>query len=103
MSSNGSTLYAGNGTLVDVIATASDSITGSMTGGTGFANVVLSPDGQHLYAGDYVTAQVKAFSTATSNLETTISGNIPDFMVILPNGTKGYLTATTSGQVVSFN
>ena len=101
ISGDGSTLYVSvtNGNRVQVIDTASATITGSFTGGTYWHSMVMSPDDSTLYVGTSLGGAMYEYDTASE----TLSGGYGLYrrsysqrMVITPDESKVYAAARAS-------
>ena len=107
MTKNGSTVYAGNynngipgvGSIC-VIATASNTVTGTMTGFFGPYTIALTPDNQHAYVTNFgnvdfvsVGDTVSVLNLSSNTVTDTITvGTQPAGVAVTPDGLLAYVT-----------
>src|ERR1051325_8786724 len=89
-----------NNAKVFVIDTATNTVTTSITVGSGPVSVAVTPNNTRAYVTDQTLGAVSVINTATNTVVATINlGAQPNFVAITPDGARAYVTNGNTGNV----
>ncbi|HSZ43581.1 MAG TPA: NEW3 domain-containing protein [Trebonia sp.] len=85
---------------VDVISTATNTVTATIPVGSDPDGIAITPDGQYAYISDSGSSSVDVIDTATNNVMATVPvGSKPGGIAITPNGETAYVSDQGSATV----
>ena len=80
------------GNAVSIVNTATNTLAGAITAGTGAIGVAFTPDGAHVYVANNSSSSVSLINTATKSVALSIPvGDSPIGVAISPNGQYVYV------------